>query len=387
MYRLYSYTVILSLGLLGLCSFKSGDPEFVLNPLIYNTTMDNFFRPEGRGMVFPDGLGVTEPDTLTRPRVLMLDYSAYGSAYNEKIRGIIEKYLPKAYVSDFTEGTADDLTHSLYGCGVVVIAYPSSASPGVLKTYNKVLSQFVQQGGSVIFTGTHEFEVLQQFGLFDLDFGYFSKDHVVHGLHMEHPLFDGVSNDFMLANFSYPLDISDSGFSTLAEVGGYPVIGYKTQGLGKIIYLGVEYYYDEGPSSKILINALTWSGKHAQPETTTPGANIAFGETAKLGVMKRSEETLYTGTGEKAEPIDLKVYPNPYWNKATLDIELTKTSALMVEMTDEAGRNIAVILPKRTLGPGLCRFELPNIAPGIYFLQVQIGDKSYVRKVVKASEN
>ena len=96
---------------------------------------------------------------------------------------------------------------------------------------------------------------------------------------------------------------------------------------------------------------------------------------------------LYAGSGSKSESVNIKIYPNPYFSKATLDIELTKVTPVKVEMTDEVGRNVAVILPKKTVGPGLCRFDLPNIAPGIYFLQVQLGDQTYVRKVVKSASN
>jgi hypothetical protein len=338
-------------------------------------------------MPFPDDFGVSiEVDTATRARILMLDYSAYGSAYNEKVRGIITHYLPKTVFTDFSEGSSDDLSKALAGCDIAVVAYPSVSSPGIVKSFYKALNQYVQQGGTVLFTGTHEFEVLQQFNLFDLDFGYFSKERPVHALHQEHPLFEGVNADVTLSNFAYPLDISDSGFVTLADVGGYPVIGYKPSGLGKVIYIGVEYYFDEPASSQILINAISWSSKEPVAEVSPAGAG-GMADLTKLGSMKRSEEMLFAGSGLKAEPVALKIYPNPYFSKATLDIELTKPTNVMVEMTDEVGRSVALILPKRTVGTGLCRLDLPNIAPGIYFLQIQLGDQTYVRKVVKSTSN
>jgi Secretion system C-terminal sorting domain len=384
MYRTI-HILALTFGLLCLSSFRQGDPYFDCSPLIYNTTVAQLFHPESRKMDSFE-LGNVTVDTSTRARILMLDYSAYGGAYNEKIRGIINRYLPKTILTDFTEGSAEDLSKALTGCDVVVVAYPSASVGGAIKAYNKVLSQYVQQGGSVIFTGTHEYEVLQQFGLFDLDFGYFSKDRPIHALHAEHPVFEGVGDDVTLANFAYPLDISDSGFVTLADVGGYPVIGYKPSGAGKIIYIGVEYYFDEAASSQILINSINWSSKDHGPDALTTAIAISA-EMIKSGNLKHSEEMLYAGSGVKTEQVDLKIYPNPYFSKATLDIELSKPTQVLVEMTDEVGRNIALILPKKTIGPGLCRFELPNLTPGIYFIQVQLGEKTYVRKVVKSASN
>jgi hypothetical protein len=381
----FSFFVVLTFGLLSLSSFRTGDPFFELSPLIYNTTIAQVFQPESRSMPIFDESGMSmESDTHTRSRVLMLDYSAYGSAYNEKVRGIISHYLPKTFFTDFTEGSAEDLTKALGGCDIVVVAYPSAAVPSAIKSYAKALNQYLQQGGTVLFTGTHEFEVLQQFGLFDLDFGYFSKERPIHALHAEHPLLQGVNTEINLANFAYPLDISDSGFVTLADVGGYPVIGFKPSGFGKIIYIGVEYYFDEAASSRMLINAISWSSKDRGVDNISGSVHAA--ELFKSGNVKRSEEMLFAGSGLK-DQVDLKIYPNPYVSKATLDIELSKSTQVMVEMKDELGRNVALILPKKTVGPGLCRFDLPNIAPGIYFVQVQLGEKTYVRKVVKSASN
>lgn len=368
-------------GLFSLTAFRIGNPAFMRNPLAYNTPTAHYFYPETRlAPAFETGAFAFEPDTLSRMRVLMLDYSDYGSAYNEKVGGIISQYLPKANILNFS-GSTDNLDKALSGCDAVVVAYPSAASPATIKSYSKILQRFVQQGGALIFTGTHEFEILQQFGLIELDFGYFSKDMPVHELTAEHPLFQGVSGDFTMTNFTYPLDVSDPAFVSLAEVGGYPTIGFKPIGNGKVLYLGIEYYYDEDVSSKILINALNWASglrQVSEPSTATSG---------ELRATKRSEEVLYAGTGNAEAQIDLKVYPNPYYNKANLDIELSKPTQVRVEMTDEMGRSVAVVFPKKLVSAGLCRFELPNVSPGIYFLQVQVGEQRYMRKVVKSASN
>lgn len=374
------YILVLTAGWGLLSSFRGSDPYSELNPLIYNTPLAHFFSADSRSA--PESEVWLEADTLARPRVLMLDYSAYGGAYNEKVRGMIAKYLPHTVFTDFSEGSADDLSRMVSGCDAVVVAYPSSSASGVLKSYSKVLNKYVQQGGAVIFTGTHEYEVLQQFGLFDLDFGYFSKDRPMRTAATPHPLIQGVSPEVQLSNFAYPLDVSDPNFVSVADVEGYPVVGYKPLGAGQVIYIGVEYYFDETASSTILINAISWLSKDARTS-----AYAAAGDTPKGAAVKRNEEMLFAGSGSKMEPVDLKIYPNPYFSKATLDIELQRLTSVMVEMTDELGREVATVLPKKSVGPGLCRIELPNISPGIYILQIHLGDKTYVRKVVKAASN
>lgn len=330
-----------------------------------------------------------EADTLFHGHILMLDYSRYGNAYNEKVRTILGHSFPGAIFTDFQGGAAEELSQSLDACDAVVIAYPSTSAAlcGAIRSYGKVLNQFMQQGGGVILTGTHEFEALQQFGLFDLDFGYFSKELPFHSLQPDHPVFSGVAPDFSALNFAYPLDISDPGFVTLAEVGGYPTIGYKMTGAGRLVYLGIEYYYDEGNSSRILANALRWVSRQKPVEAPAVLASVQADTVSRA--LRRSEEYFYSGSGSGADqdPIALKVYPNPYYSKANLDIEISKPTIIKVDMTDESGRGVALVLPKKVVSAGLCRIELPNIAPGIYFLQVQVGDRNYVRKVVKTVSN
>jgi hypothetical protein len=71
-------------------------------------------------------------------------------------------------------------------------------------------------------------------------------------------------------------------------------------------------------------------------------------------------------------------------SKATLDLELVRPANVRIEMTDESGRSASSYTAQTPLGAGLCRFELPNIAPGIYFVQVQIGEQMYMKKVIKS---
>ncbi|MBL7828327.1 MAG: T9SS type A sorting domain-containing protein [Saprospiraceae bacterium] len=376
---------ILIFGLVLFSSFRTGNPDFGRHPMAFNTPMSHLFYPETRqAAIIDEAVLSMDPDTTTRMHVLLLDYTSYGSAYNEKVKSIISKYLPKTSFTEFSDGSSYDLEHALAGCEVAIVAYPSAAQTASIKSFGKVLNKFVQQGGSMIFTGTHEFEILQQFDLFDLDFGYFSKDFAVHCQAPEHPIMLGVGNAFTMTNFTYPLDISDPGFVSVAEVGGYPTIGYKPVGQGKVVYLGIEYYYDEEASSKVLVNAVNWSVTKKSPPDA---GNQSITSLESVKAIKRSEEFLFAGSGSKEDQIDLKIYPNPYYNKATLDIELTKPSNVRIQMTDEMGRDVALIFPKKLLNPGLCRFELPNLSPGIYFVQIQIGDQVHMKRVVKSAAN
>lgn len=382
MLRAASFLALVS-GFIGMAAYPAEDPKFGDRLFPVNSTIAHFFLPGERSA--PMGGSIVEgtvTDTSTQTRVLMLNYSAYDSAYANKVRRTLLRKIPGCVITDFWDGSNDDLTAALSNQDAVIIAYPSGGTPAAVKGYGKVLAQYARQGGGVVLTGTHEFATLQQLGLFDLDFGYFCADPTIHETMAEHPILAGTNTEFILRNYAYPLDISDPNFITLADVRGYPVLGYKVLGRGKVVYLGLEYYYDEPEPASILANTIGW----LVPPKNQPPITNGSGAESWSRTVKHSEETLFAGSGNlKAEIFDLKIYPNPYVNKATLDIDLTKISTVSIDMTDETGRIVAVLLPRKSLNVGLYRIELPNLSPGIYFIQCRSGEETIVKKVVKTA--
>ncbi|MBC7776444.1 MAG: T9SS type A sorting domain-containing protein [Phycisphaerae bacterium] len=366
MFRKLSLMALLA-GIFCLAAFRS-DPFSYERPFAFNSTIDHlFWEEEHAAPVSMNETVAAEADSLNGLRVMMLNSFAYDSAYANKVQRVIQRRMPSSAFTEFWDGSSDDLSTALTGQDAVVVAYPSGGSPELIRAFGKVLGQFARLGGAVILTGTHEFGALQQLGLFDLDYGYYCKERSIGQILSEHPVFQGVGNDFSTEVYQYPLDISDPGFVALAEVRGYPFMGYKQIGAGKVVYLGLEYYFDEPQSSRLLTNVLRWVAKPR---------------------VKRSEVVLYAGKGfEKPNTFDLKIYPNPYVSKATLDIDITKPTSMAVDMTDELGRQVTVLLPRRNLSTGLYRLELPNLEPGVYLVQCQSSEGTVVRKVVKAADN
>ena len=374
-------------GMLMLSAYRAAEPRFGEQPFPVNTTVARFFLSGERA--FASALEeeeTTEPDTLLDMHILMMNYSAYDNVYPEKARQMIQKNFPMSSVSEFWEGSVSDFGTQLAATDAVVASYPAGGNTENLKLYGKELSKFVRRGGMVIFTGTDQYTILQDFGLLDIDFGYFCKSPGVHLSTPEHPVLAGTSEDFTMRNYAYPLDISDPAFVSLADVKGYPVMGYKPLGKGYVVYLGFEYYFDEKESTQMLLNALRWSIQDKLPVVEKEPDAEPSGSTAM--VLKHTEEILYAGTGSsKNDEFDLHIYPNPYVSKATLDIELKKSTALSVEMVDENGRLAALLLPRKNLGPGFYRFELPNVAPGTYLVQCKTSESTITRRVVKTAAN
>ncbi len=384
MLRVASFAV-LAAGLLSLAAYQSGAPKFLDRPFPTNSTVANFFLADQR--IAPEEQVFAGADSVRSLRILLLNYTAYDSAYAAKMKSLIAQRLPGVALTDFWTGSAASLSDMLDGHQIVVVPYPANGNAKQVRAYGKVLNQFVQKGGAVLFSGTDQFGVLQQYGLFDLDFGYFCTDLEVHEDALDHPVFQGTPTDFSLTNYVYPLDISDPNFVTLADVRGYPTLGFKALGAGKIVYLGMEYYFDEAVSTRILENTLRWLAPEATINPAT-NSNVENRDWAARSVVVRREETLYAGSGRATANLpvfDLKIYPNPYFEKATVDINLEKQEPVSVEMTDETGVTMAVLLPYRVLNAGVYRLELPNVPSGVYFVKCQAGSQTTVRKVVKVS--
>lgn len=357
-------------------------PSFAVNSEVSrHFTSGNRTLP---GIQFPSTIPTSADSAATAYKVLLFNYSAYDSVYAVQMHHFLERELPGATLTDFFDGSAEYFGRLLEAQQAVVITYPFVGDADQLGAYGKKLETFIRNGGLVVVSGTHGYDVLHQLGMLEVDNTYYYEGGSIHVKKENHPLLNGVPNDFSVSNFIYAFDLADAGFITLAEAEGFPVVGYKDMGEGKLVYLGLEYYDDEALPSRLLKNAFKWG----LPEpvinpNTTPVAAVSNPAPARPAAKSRSEEILYTGNSQK---FDLKVYPNPYMEKAALEINLEKSSVVTVEMTNETGASVALLLPQRNLSAGFYRVEVPDVNPGIYFIKCKIGGHIEVRKVVKIAQ-
>lgn len=343
---------------------------------LYNSASLRQFLPLDPPVVrIPTGTPTAQDSASTAFKIALFNYATYDSVYPLQMKRFLQRELPGATLSEFWEGSSTALEQQLQLQQAVVLAYPSNGDPALLAAYGKKLRAFVRQGGLLLITGTHASSILKQTGLLDSEYAQYFETAGIHLKKDQHSVFFGVPGDFSIRkNYTYPLEMNDPGFVALAESQGMPVVGYKELGEGKIVYLGFEYYEDEDIPSQILGNIFQWS---LSPATSTP-----LPTETQRSLPKRNEEILFSGTERK---VDLKIYPNPYFEKAALEFELEKNNQVSVEMTDELGTSSTLLLPLRSLSPGNYRVEIPDLAPGIYFIKCKIGGQIEVRKVVKHS--
>jgi hypothetical protein len=193
-------------------------------------------------------------------------------------------------------------------------------------------------------------------------------------------LLKGIPEGFRLTNYAYPLDVSDPSFVTIAEINGYAAAGYKPEGKGNVIYLGFEYYYDEPVSTRLLVNAVLWGNQYTPSKT-----EAMFGKTG----VKPRRATLRLAPGDipSNETFKLKIYPNPFLATADIDIAIAQATPISIEITDQIGKLVAVVLERKTLAAGRHILELPDVKPGVYFVKCKSGATTIVRKIVKVENN
>jgi PKD repeat protein len=96
----------------------------------------------------------------------------------------------------------------------------------------------------------------------------------------------------------------------------------------------------------------------------------------------------YTGVDEFTVVSNLDVYPNPNNGNMKLDLELTKSSNVKIDVIDAVGRKVMHVYDDKSTG-GLHTFEINNkngvITSGIYTVRVEIDGAVYFRKISVAN--
>lgn len=344
----------------------------------------------------------SEPNHDVAPRVLLFNALSYDSVYGRTMRTLIEAYFPEANITEFRDGDASSLEKALYDRQVVVVVYPSSGeNRNTVEAYGQTLTQFAESGGAVLLTGSHDLAVFQQLKLLDVDATFFCAAPNVHEISTTEIL-EGTPVDFQLSNYVYPICVRNPNYVSLAGLQNEVVhaynrdlsvdsintgefskplstLGYCQMGRGRVYYLGFEYFYDELPSTRILTNVIRRSVDEFFPADGSGINRQSAG--ARPGSPRRTEEHLVAGSGRNL--LNIKLFPNPYVVKATVDLELDAPAQIALDMVNESGRTVAVLLPPRQLPAGNYRFELPDVEPGIYFVKCNKDGYVDTRKVVK----
>lgn len=110
------------------------------------------------------------------------------------------------------------------------------------------------------------------------------------------------------------------------------------------------------------------------------GSSEATGKIFKVYITRGVSQTNYRLENPAAELIR-SLYPNPASNRLTVGFELKQSVATFWEIIDSTGEIVYKIQdPIRSAGLYEVGLNLPKLAPGLYFLRLEAGGQSDVRR-------
>jgi hypothetical protein len=112
-------------------------------------------------------------------------------------------------------------------------------------------------------------------------------------------------------------------------------------------------------------------------------AKAAAGTAATVGTQ--SGMALQMGADSTAENLtsNLVVFPNPVHDQLTIRINNEQTGNMLVQLTDAYGAIRGAYNFSKTAGFTQVNLSTSNLTSGVYFVRIQIGNRSEIRKIIK----
>jgi len=151
---------------------------------------------------------------------------------------------------------------------------------------------------------------------------------------------------------------------TSGDVRGEAALGHS----GNIVYVSEVFYF---PSIDISIALHTNDG-------TKPDIQLAYGDL--LEAYKNYDPSKVV---EISNEQSIDIYPNPIADFVNLNFELVEKSDVQISVYDIFGKKVSSLLSEELL-PGNYKkqFDL-NLVNGTYLIKLEIGEDSFVERVVK----
>lgn len=178
----------------------------------------------------------------------------------------------------------------------------------VFEDFQEVLLAFVENGGSVIFTGDSSGDAIRKSGLLDGNAGAYLFNPLILTENNEHPLLQDVNTSFYGKSGVIPYNFTNNDIQNVLNFQSTPLVSYREAGAGKVVYLSFNYYFYNDDMEQILANAISWTAGNEQtqwlfvnPETGNINANSS-----------QQIELLFDATGKPAGTysVTLQIYTN-----------------------------------------------------------------------------
>lgn len=107
--------------------------------------------------------------------------------------------------------------------------------------------------------------------------------------------------------------------------------------------------------------------------------------TAENGCSSDPSEVLYFSMVNVTDPAQagtLSIYPNPFRNQLHIEFGLNHQAQVHISLMNLLGQEVRTLIDASLTGNQSFTFDAKGMSPGIYFLKMETGDKTEVRKVV-----
>ena len=106
--------------------------------------------------------------------------------------------------------------------------------------------------------------------------------------------------------------------------------------------------------------------------------------TKQDGCSFKSETLAYLGINQQlpGNEINLKAYPVPANSELNIYFEVPQKSSISLSISNILGKNIVLENKLNYSGIYVNKLDLSNYNPGVYFIKVTVGGKTYIRKVL-----
>ncbi len=219
--------------------------------------------------------------------ILLLSYGAANSY--TVIEDLLAEYYDNYNFTEINTNDVNDLNDALEGKNILIIPPQETfaVNPAVLATFVAPLQNFVNNGGTIIYTGTSCENCLNAAGFFDASFSLTILSDELTVQNAEHPITQGFPETFLLEPtvYSYAFNNPDLNILVSDFLGG-TVVAYREIGIGKVLYLGHNFQNPVPAIPLMLTNALDW-GRGNLPDWLSISiyeGTLAVGETIDIDI-------------------------------------------------------------------------------------------------------
>ena len=221
--------------------------------------------------------------------VQILAYTYATTTLTSNVVSALSQHFTDYSLSYSNTTSANTLAAELQGKDVLIFARFSSNAQNVFAGFSTVLQNFVDQGGTVIFTGIYDGSYSQNMyatGLLSGSYAtYYTSGNLT--LNTNDPFTENLSSLIPMNSYVFMHSLTNPDLIRLGTYGNSDVIAYRNVGNGRVCYMGYDFYTYQQDAALILsrfVQAATRGGIPSWLRINPMTDTVSTGDTTTLMV-------------------------------------------------------------------------------------------------------